>query len=125
MKLYITAGSPYARIARIVIIEKGLEDRIDIVPAQTRLADSPYFRITESTPRGGFPIWCAMMASDWRNLRSSAVSSITSTASRISISRRGTWSGRRAGSAPWQPACWMACQYGAEKSYDLKTSNRP
>ena len=48
MKLYITAGSPYARIARIVIIEKGLEDRIDIVPAQTRLADSPYYHVNPS-----------------------------------------------------------------------------
>ncbi len=37
MKLYITAGPPCARVARIVIIEKGLEDRIEIVPAQTRL----------------------------------------------------------------------------------------
>ena len=25
MKLYITPGSPYARIARIVVLEKGLE----------------------------------------------------------------------------------------------------
>jgi glutathione S-transferase len=48
MKLYITAGSPYARIARIVIIEKGLEDRIDIVPAQTRLADSAYYSVNPS-----------------------------------------------------------------------------
>jgi len=48
MKLYITAGSPYARITRIVIIEKGLEDRVDIVPAQTRIADSLYYRINPS-----------------------------------------------------------------------------
>jgi hypothetical protein len=61
MKLYITAGSPYARITRIVIIEKGLEDRVDIVPAQTRIADSPYYRITR---RGAYPTWCATMASE-------------------------------------------------------------
>jgi len=48
MKLYITAGSPYARIARIVIIEKGLEGRVEIVPAQTRLADSPYYSVNPS-----------------------------------------------------------------------------
>ena len=48
MKLYITGGSPYARIARIVAIEKGLVDRIDIVPAQTRLADSPYYSVNPS-----------------------------------------------------------------------------
>jgi hypothetical protein len=27
MKLYITPGSPYARIARIIVLEKGLEAR--------------------------------------------------------------------------------------------------
>jgi glutathione S-transferase len=48
MKLYITAGSPYARIARIVVIEKGLESRVEIIPAQTRTADSPYYGINPS-----------------------------------------------------------------------------
>ncbi|RPI44772.1 MAG: hypothetical protein EHM59_11940 [Betaproteobacteria bacterium] len=48
MKLYITDGSPYARIARIVIVEKGLEDRVEIVAAQTRRIDSPYYAINAS-----------------------------------------------------------------------------
>ena len=48
MQLYITPGSPYARIARIVVIEKGLEQRVEIVPARTRLADSPYYAINPS-----------------------------------------------------------------------------
>src|SRR5687767_2859254 len=48
MKLYITPGSPYARIARIVILEKGLEGRVEIIAARTRLADSPYYRINPS-----------------------------------------------------------------------------
>jgi len=48
MKLYITPGSPYARMARIVVFEKGLEQRVEIVIAQTRLADSPYYRINPS-----------------------------------------------------------------------------
>ena len=48
MKLYITVGSPYARIARIVILEKGLERRVEIGLAQTRSADSPYYRINPS-----------------------------------------------------------------------------
>ena len=48
MKLYITPGSPYARIARIVILEKGLASRVEIIAAQTRLADSPYYRINPS-----------------------------------------------------------------------------
>jgi glutathione S-transferase len=48
MKLYVTPGSPYARMARIVVIEKGLQDRVEIIAAQTRLADSPYYRINPS-----------------------------------------------------------------------------
>lgn len=48
MKLYVTPGSPYARMARIVVIEKGLEERVEIIPAQTRRADSPYYRINPS-----------------------------------------------------------------------------
>jgi glutathione S-transferase len=48
MKLYITPGSPYARIARIVVIEKGLKDRVEIVAAQTRATDSPYYAINPS-----------------------------------------------------------------------------
>jgi glutathione S-transferase len=48
MKLYITPGSPYARMARIVVIEKGLERRVEIIAAQTRRADSPYYRINPS-----------------------------------------------------------------------------
>lgn len=48
MKLYITPGSPYARMARIIVLEKGLEGRVEIIPAQTRQADSPYYRINPS-----------------------------------------------------------------------------
>jgi len=48
MKLYITPGSPYARIARIVVLEKGLQSRVEIIAAQTRLADSPYYSINPS-----------------------------------------------------------------------------
>jgi transposase-like protein len=35
MKLYITTGSPYARLARIVRIEKGLEGRATARPRYT------------------------------------------------------------------------------------------
>jgi glutathione S-transferase len=48
MKLYVTYTSPYARLARIVIIEKGLQDRVEIVEAKTRTRDSPYYRINPS-----------------------------------------------------------------------------
>src|SRR5687768_10981230 len=48
MKLYVTPGSPYARMARIVVLEKKLEDRVEVIAAQTRMADSPYYRINPS-----------------------------------------------------------------------------
>lgn len=48
MKLYITPGSPYARMVRTVILEKKLEDRVEIITAQTRHAGSPYYRINPS-----------------------------------------------------------------------------
>lgn len=48
MKLYITPGSPYARMARIVTIEKNLEDKVEIVMAATRKPDSPYYGINPS-----------------------------------------------------------------------------
>jgi hypothetical protein len=40
MKLYVTYGSPYARLARIIVIEKALEDRVEIIAAKTRRACS-------------------------------------------------------------------------------------
>lgn len=48
MKLYITPNSPYARMARMMVIEKKLEPRVEIILAKTRTADSPYYRINPS-----------------------------------------------------------------------------
>lgn len=48
MKLYITDTSPYARIARIVVREKGLEAQVEMIPAQTRTPGSPYYAINPS-----------------------------------------------------------------------------
>jgi glutathione S-transferase len=48
MKLYVTPGSPYVRMARIVVLEKGLGSRVEIVAAKTRTADSPYYGINPS-----------------------------------------------------------------------------
>lgn len=48
MKLYITPGSPYARMARIVILETGLQDRVETIVAKTRTPDSPYYAINPS-----------------------------------------------------------------------------
>lgn len=48
LRLYITPGSPYARMVRIVVLEKGLEDRVETIVAKTRAADSPYYGINPS-----------------------------------------------------------------------------
>src|SRR5690242_20868120 len=48
MKLYITDGSPYARMARIVVLEKGLQDRVEVALAKTRVSESPYYSINPS-----------------------------------------------------------------------------
>jgi len=48
MKLYITNTSLYARLARIVVIEKGLQDRVRILQAETRTRNSPYYEINPS-----------------------------------------------------------------------------
>lgn len=48
MKLYITPGSPYARMARIVVLEKGLGGRVETIVARTRVPDSPYYGINPS-----------------------------------------------------------------------------
>jgi glutathione S-transferase len=48
MKLYVTYGSPYARLARIIVIEKVLEDRVEVIPAKTRTTGSPYYQINPS-----------------------------------------------------------------------------
>ncbi len=48
MILYVTLTSPYARLARAVIIEKGLQDRVAVTPIQTRTPDSPLYPINPS-----------------------------------------------------------------------------
>ena len=48
MKLYVTYTSPYARLARIIVIEKALDDRVEIIEAKTRTQGSPYYQINPS-----------------------------------------------------------------------------
>ena len=67
MKLYITPGSPYARMARIMVLEKGLEKRVEFVQAKTRTVDSPYYAIS---PSGRVPY---LVCDDGRGFEESAV----------------------------------------------------
>ncbi|HEU0159348.1 MAG TPA: glutathione S-transferase N-terminal domain-containing protein [Hyphomicrobiaceae bacterium] len=48
MQLYVTLTSPYARLARILVLEKGLGDRVAIIEAKTRTVGSPYYAINPS-----------------------------------------------------------------------------
>lgn len=48
MKLYITPTSPYARVARMVVIEKGLDQKVEVIEARTRLQDSPFYELNPS-----------------------------------------------------------------------------
>jgi hypothetical protein len=50
-KLYVTYGSPYARRARIIVIEKVLEGRVEIIQAKTRTPGSPYYQDQSFWPR--------------------------------------------------------------------------
>ena len=61
MKLYVTETSPYARMARIMVLEKGLEDRVEVLMARTRQAGSPYYEIN---PSGRVPY--LICDDDWR-----------------------------------------------------------
>ena len=46
MKLYITRNSPFARIARVALIDAGLADRTEVITVQTRKPDSEFFKIS-------------------------------------------------------------------------------
>ena len=60
MKLYVTYTSPYARLARIVVIEKELADTVSIVEAKTRIANSDYYKVN---PSGRVPYLVMVLAS--------------------------------------------------------------
>jgi hypothetical protein len=48
LKLYVTPLSPYAWLTRIVVLEKGLDARVEVLEARTRVARSPYYAINPS-----------------------------------------------------------------------------
>ena len=48
MKLHVTLTSPYARITRSALIEHALQTQIDVIPARTREANSPYYQLIPS-----------------------------------------------------------------------------
>jgi len=48
MELYTTSTSPFGLMARIVILEKDLAERVQTIEAQTRTVGSPYYEINPS-----------------------------------------------------------------------------
>ena len=48
MHLYVTYTSPYARLARLLVVEKALADSVEIIEAKTRTPGSPYYNINPS-----------------------------------------------------------------------------
>ncbi len=48
MKLFVTMTSPYGRLARIVVLEKRLDGKVELVEAQTRIPGSPYYALNPS-----------------------------------------------------------------------------
>ena len=52
MKVYVTLTSPYARMARVLVIEKGIEEKVTVVPIATRTLDTPLLAIN---PAGRVP----------------------------------------------------------------------
>lgn len=67
MKLHVTFTSPYARMARVARIEHELEDAVEVVAAQTRKTESPYYAIA---PSGRVPF---LELGDGRALEESAL----------------------------------------------------
>jgi glutathione S-transferase len=117
MQLYITPGSPYARMARIVVIEKGLQNRVEIISAKTRVADSPYYEIN---PSGRVPY---LICDDGIRFEESHL--ICAYLDQLDGKpvfqlARGTASGWKR----WREAWWTVCQYGAGKCRDLRMSVR-
>ncbi len=52
MKVLTTLTSPYGRMVRALVIEKGFEDRVEIVPTVTRTPDTP---VLDVNPSGRVP----------------------------------------------------------------------
>ena len=57
MKLYVTLTSPYARLARIVVIEKGLADRVETLGGTLTVVSPPEggTRLVAVIPTGSRP----------------------------------------------------------------------
>ena len=122
MKLYVTLRSPYARLARILVLEKGLEDRVEIIQAKTRTPGSPYYQIN---PSGRVPFLVDDAGIGWRTASSSARISIALTASLGSTPRSVHPTGITCASNMLRGVCVKQSAYGGAKWVAPKASVRP
>jgi len=90
VKLYITPGSAYARMARMVVLEKGLSGRVEVLLAKTRTPESPYYAVN---PSGRVPY---LVCDDGMGLEESALicAYLDELDGRPSLELRG-WEARR------------------------------
>src|SRR5437773_10601339 len=112
MKLYVTYTSPYARLARIVVVEKTLENRVEVLAAKTRSVGSPYYQIN---PSGRVPYLVDDAGLAWKTASSSVIISTALTASPDSTTNDVTPIGTTADSRLTRAACAKGSAYGCAK----------
>ena len=121
MKLYVTYTSPYARLARILVLEKGLRDRVEIVEAKTRTPNSPYYQIN---PSGRVPylIDDAGVGMEDSQLICAYLDSLDGKPRFHDPFHASDWDYRRL--RPRRAACVTASRYGCAKCTARRTSAR-
>ena len=116
------AGLSYARIARVVVLEKGLDGPSRNHRRTDTSRGSPYYSIN---PSGRVPY---LIRDDGGGLEDSAV--ICAYLDQLDgnpifdlPAGDQAWEARRVGR--WREACWTVSRFGAAKLCGLKMSNRP
>src|SRR6266700_1974394 len=121
MKLYVTFTSPYLRLARILVLEKALENRVEIIAAKTRVADSPYY---QSIHLGVYRTLLMIQALAWRTANSSAPILTAWTVSLVSTTAPAKRIGLTSGLSSRRAICAKASAYGYARWRDPRASVR-
>ena len=122
MKLYVTYTSPYARLARIVVIEKALEECVEIIEAKTRTPGSAYYQIN---PSGRVPYLIDEAGVGMEDSQLILPISTASMVSLVSTSQYLVPTSLTCGSNLWRAACVTAFPCGREKWLAPRTSVPP
>ena len=122
MKLYVTLTSPYSRLARILVLEKALEDRIEIIAAKTRAADSPYYQVN---PSGRVPYLIDDSGIGMEEANSSVPILTTWTVSLVSTTPGAKRTGLTSGLSSRRATCAKGSACGCARRLDPWASVRP